>query len=390
MVDQFFNIKPVSCTKYLTCMILLLLIIWAHSPSHSSQTLRPVISYFSGRVVTVTDGLEHPWGMAFLPDGRILVTERNGRLRLVVNERLDPRPITGLPKIEAEGQGGLMDIVLHPRFKENGWVYFSYVAPGEEGMGTQVARAHLVGHRLTDVQIIFRLERKTPTRHHFGSRLLFDRSGYLYITIGDRGERPRAQALDDQAGSVLRIHDDGTIPKDNPFASQSGAKPEIFSYGHRNPQGMTLHPETGAVWIHEHGPQGGDELNIIRKGRNYGWPVITYGVNYIIGTSIGEGTSKPGMEQPNYYWIPSIAPSGMAFYTADKFPEWKGNLFVGSLKFQMLVRLVLNGDNVVREERLLEGVLGRIRDVRTGPDGYIYLLTDDSNGKLVRLEPAPR
>ncbi len=334
-------------------------------------------------------GLEHPWGMAFLPDGRILVTERSGRLRIVDNGKLDPTPVSGLPRIEAEGQGGLLDIILHPDFKDNGWIYLSYVAPGAEGMGTEVSRARLVNHRLTDLQVIFRLERKTDKTYHFGSRLLFDRSGYLYITIGDRGDRPRAQALDDQAGSVIRIHDDGMIPEDNPFIAQHGAKPEIFSYGHRNPQGMALHPKTGEVWIHEHGPQGGDELNLIHKGRNYGWPIITYGVNYVIGTSIGEGTHKHGMEQPNYYWVPSIAPSGMSFYNADKFPEWKGDLFVGSLKFQLLVRLELDGNKVIREERLLKEKLGRIRDVRTGPDGYIYLLTDESDGKLVRLEPAP-
>jgi glucose/arabinose dehydrogenase len=256
-------------------------------------------------------------------------------------------------------------------------------------MGTEVARARLVNHRLQDLQVIFRLQPKTGTSYHFGSRLLFDRAGQLYITIGDRGDRPRAQDLTDHAGSVIRLHADGSVPKDNPFLSQQGAKPEIYSYGHRNPQGMALHPETGKVWIHEHGPQGGDELNIIDKGVNYGWPVITYGVNYVIGTSIGEGTHKQGMQQPDYYWVPSIAPSGMTFYTADRFPEWRGNLFVGSLKFQLLVRLILDGDKVVGEERMLKRRLGRIRDVRTGPDGYLYLLTDEPNGKLVRLEPAP-
>jgi glucose/arabinose dehydrogenase len=239
-----------------------------------------------------------------------------------------------------------------------------------------------------DLQVIIRLQRKTATSYHFGSRLLVDQAGHLYITIGDRGDRPRAQDLTDHAGSVIRLHADGSVPKDNPFLSQQGAKPEIYSYGHRNPQGMTLHPESGKVWIHEHGPQGGDELNIIDMGRNYGWPIITYGVNYVIGTSIGEGTHKQGMQQPNYYWVPSIAPSGMAFYSADKFPNWKGSLFVGSLKFQLLVRLILDGDKVVGEERLLKGELGRIRDVRTGPDGFLYLLTDEPNGKLIRLEPA--
>ncbi len=355
--------------------------------SHPAQRLEPVTGDFNGRIVTVASGLERPWGMAFLPDGRILVTERSGSLRVIENGRLNPQSISGLPNVVSVGQGGLLDIILHPKFSENGWIYFSYVSPGSGGMGTEVARAHLADMALKDLQVIFRLEKKTLTAHHFGSRLAFDQAGYLYITLGDRGDKPRAQMLDDHAGSVIRIHDDGKIPADNPFVTNKNAKPEIFSYGHRNPQGMALHPKTGKLWIHEHGPQGGDELNIIQRGRNYGWPVITYGVNYVSGTKIGEGTQKKGMEQPSYYWVPSIAPSGMSFYTGDKFPNWKGNLFVGSLKFQLLARLELDGNHVVREERLLRGKLGRIRDVRTGTDGYIYLLTDESNGQLVRLEP---
>lgn len=369
--------------------IMLLWGLLCYLPAQSAQQLEPVAVAFEGKIITLTDGLEHPWGMAFLPNGSILITERPGRLRLLQNGNLHPQPISGLPKIIAKGQGGLLDVILHPKYEKNGWIYLSYSAPGRRGMGTEVARARLTNYRLTDLQVIFRLERKTSESYHFGSRLLFDHAGHLYITIGDRGDRPRAQNLADHAGSVIRLHDDGSVPKDNPFSSQQGAKPEIYSYGHRNPQGMALHPATRKVWIHEHGPQGGDELNIIGKGRNYGWPVITYGVNYVIGTSIGEGTHKQGMEQPNYYWVPSIAPSGMAFYTADKFPNWKGSLFVGSLKFRLLARLELDGEAVVREERLLEGKLGRIRDIRTGPDGYLYLLTDEANGKLVRLEPAP-
>jgi glucose/arabinose dehydrogenase len=370
-----------SITTLVWCLIFLL-------PAQSAQRLEPDSGVFTGTIVTLTDGLEHPWGMAFLPNGGILITEREGKLRLFQNGKLNPNPISGLPKVKAAGQGGLLDITLHPDYEKNGWIYISYAAPGKGGMGTEVARGRLVDHRLQNLQIIFRLERKTSKSYHFGSRLLFDRDGYLYITIGDRGDRPRAQNLGDHAGSVIRLHDDGTIPKDNPFSSQRDIKPEIYSYGHRNPQGMDLHPQTGKVWIHEHGPQGGDELNIIHKGKNYGWPTITYGVNYVIGTRIGEGTHKPNMEQPNYYWTPSIAPSGMTFYSANKFPNWKGDLFVGSLKFQLLTRLELDGNKVVREERLLKGKLGRIRDVRTGPDGFIYLLTDEPNGKLVRLEPA--
>lgn len=336
---------------------------------------------------TVVSGLEHPWAMAFLPDGRILVTERPGRLRLIEDGRLHPDPIQGLPEIRPVGQGGLLDIILHPDYQDNGWLYFAYAAPGPGGVGTEVARARLDGMRLKDLEVLFSMEPKTRAGRHFGSRLVIDQDNYLYFGIGDRGERPRAQQLDDHAGSMIRLHDDGRVPAHNPFVDREDARPEIFSYGHRNPQGLTLHPETGQVWEHEHGPQGGDELNIIKKGVNYGWPVITYGVNYVIGTKIGEGTHKAGMEQPLYYWDPSIAPSGMDFYTGDKFPQWRGNLFIGALKFQLLVRLELDGTRVTREERLLEGELGRIRDVETGPDGYLYLLTDEDDGRLVRLIP---
>ncbi|MCW8918280.1 MAG: PQQ-dependent sugar dehydrogenase [Gammaproteobacteria bacterium] len=341
------------------------------------------------RVTVVAQGLEHPWGMAFLPDGGILVSERPGRLRLIEQGRLAPEPIAGLPPIAAEGQGGLLDVALHPRYAENGWLYLSFSARGEGGLGTEVVRGRLRGRRLTGVEPIFKVAKKSHGGRHFGSRLLFDRAGYLYITLGDRGDGARAQRLDDHAGSLVRLHDDGRIPHDNPFIGKTGARPGIFSYGHRNPQGLALHPQTGEVWSHEHGPQGGDEINLIRAGRNYGWPVITYGVNYGWGTKIGEGTHKEGMAQPLHYWNPSIAPSGMTFYSGDKFPQWRGNLFVGALKFQLLARLELDGDRVIREERLLQGELGRIRDVRQGPDGYLYLLTDEQVGRLLRLEPHP-
>ena len=341
----------------------------------------------SFKVTTLVEGLEHPWAMAFLPDNRILITERPGRLRLVDKGRLHPQAITGLPEIAAEGQGGLLDVVLHPDYQNNGWIYFSYSADDVNGIGTEVARARLEGMKLTNREIIFRVEKKSEGGRHFGSRLVFDRDNYLYISAGERGGRPRAQDVNDHAGSIIRLHDDGRVPKDNPFVGQRNAKPEIYSYGHRNPQGMTLDPITGEVWIHEHGPQGGDEINIIQSGKNYGWPVITYGVNYGWGTEIGEGRKKQGMEQPLYYWDPSIAPSGMAFYEGDKFPQWQGNLFVGSLKFQLLVRLELQNNKVIKEERLLADEYGRIRDVRNGPDGYLYLLTDKEDGALLRLEP---
>jgi glucose/arabinose dehydrogenase len=340
------------------------------------------------RVVEVVRGLEQPWGLAFLPDGRMLVTEKGGRLRVVSDGKLDPRPVAGMPEVAVHGQGGLMDVAPHPKFADNGLVYVSFAARGTDGVGTELARGRLVGHRLEEVRVIFRQSPKGSTGRHFGSRIVFDREGYLYLTLGDRGEMERAQRPGDHAGSVIRLHDDGRVPADNPFVGRSGWKPEKFDLGHRNQQGAALHPVTGALWTHEHGPQGGDEVNIIRPGANYGWPVITYGVNYVIGTQIGEGTHKPGMQQPVWKWVPSIAPSGMAFYTGNKFPKWRGNLFVGALKDQLLVRLQLDGENVVKEERLLTGALGRIRDVRSGPDGYLYLLTDASPGVIARLEPA--
>jgi glucose/arabinose dehydrogenase len=345
----------------------------------------------SFRVVKLVQGLEHPWSLAFLPDGRLLVTERPGRLRIVARDgTLEPRPASGLPQVAEHGQGGLLDVVLHPRYAQNRLVYFSFAARGKGGVSTEVGRGRLSGNRLENVQIIFRQEPKTEAGQHFGSRLVFDRAGFLYITLGDRGERERAQKHDDHAGSVIRLHDDGRVPVDNPFVGKAGWKPEKYTLGNRNMQGAALHPGTGALWTHEHGPQGGDEINVIRAGVNYGWPVITYGREYVTGFRIGEGTHKAGMAQPIHYWVPSIAPSGMAFYTGDKFPRWRGSLFVGALRDRLLVRLRLDGERVVREERMLQGVLGRIRDVRSGPDGYLYLLTDSNDGVLARLEPADR
>jgi glucose/arabinose dehydrogenase len=342
----------------------------------------------SFRVVKLVEGLEHPWSLAFLPDGRMLVTERPGRLRIVGKDgKLRSPAVSGVPPVAATGQGGLLDVAPHPRYAENSLIYLSYSARGEGGVGTEVARGKLAESRLEDVQVIFRQLPKSGGGRHFGSRLVFDRQGYLYITLGERGDQDRAQKPDDHAGSVIRLHDDGRVPKDNPFVGKPGWKPEKFTLGNRNMQGAALHPQTGDLWTHEHGPQGGDEVNVIRAGVNYGWPVITYGVNYGIGTRIGEGTHKPGMAQPLHYWVPSIAPSGMAFYTGDRFPRWRGDLFVGALRDQTLVRLKLDGDKVVGEERMLKGALGRIRDVRSGPDGYIYLLTDESDGVLARLEP---
>ena len=340
------------------------------------------------RIVEIVNGLEHPWAMAFLPDGRILITERPGRLRVIKDGQLEAEHVSGLPPIAARGQGGLLDVVLHPRFAENQLIYLSYVAPGNGGVSTEVARGKLIGKDLENVEVIFRQLPKSNSTRHFGSRLVFDQSEYLYITLGDRGERERAQRSNDHAGSVIRLHDDGRVPSDNPFVGRNGWMPEKFTLGNRNIQGAALHPQTGELWANEHGPQGGDEINIIRPGVNYGWPDITFGVNYVIGTRIGEGTHKTGMAQPLYYWVPSIAPSGMTFYKGDRFPRWRGNLFIGALKDQMLVRLTLDGEKVISEERLLKNIFGRIRDVQQGPDGFLYVLTDERDGMLVRLEPA--
>jgi len=368
-----------------TLCLMTVLSIFSLSPV-LAQTIQSEKQSF--RVVTLTQGLQHPWSLAFLPDGRLLITERAGRLRIVQKDfTLDPKPISGLPKIIAGGQGGLFDVVLHPQYSQNGWIYFAYSEAGKGGWGTALARGKLVGHQMTDVQVLFSMEPKTRSNQHFGGRIVFDEAGYVYLTLGDRGEMARAQLLGDHAGSIIRLHDDGRVPKDNPFVNTAEAKPEKFTLGNRNMQGVAIHPKTGEVWTHEHGPQGGDEINIIKPARNYGWPIITHGVNYGTGTKIGEGTAKAGLEQPLYVWVPSIAPSGMAFYKGNAFTNWNNNLFIGALRAETLVRIELSGDKVVHEERLLKGSIGRIRDVRLGPDQFIYLLTDERAGGLYRLEP---
>ncbi len=379
-----------SCGALLgTWRLVLAFALCAQAPESNAQVISSQEHSF--RVIKLADGLEHPWGLAFLPDGRMLVTERPGRLRIVgADGKLEKRPVSGLPEIAEYGQGGLLDVALHPRYTQNRLVYLSFAGRGQGGVSTEVGRGKLSGDRLEDFEILFRQLPKSHAGQHFGSRLVFDRAGFLYITLGDRGDRERAQRRDDHAGSVIRLHDDGRVPKDNPFVGRGGWKPEKYTLGNRNIQGAAVHPDTGLLWTHEHGPQGGDEINVIRAGVNYGWPVITYGREYVSGFRIGEGTHKAGMAQPLYYWVPSIAPSGMAFYTGDKFPRWRGDLFVGALRDRLLVRLRLDGERVVSEERMLEGAPGRIRDVRSGPDGYLYLLTDSDDGVLVRLEPAER
>jgi len=338
-------------------------------------------------VVTVAEGLEQPWGLAFLPDGRMLVTEKEGRLRLVGPDGTLSEPLAGVPEVYDHGQGGLLDVTLDPDFAANHLVYFSFAEPGGEGGGTAVARGKLGAGRLDDVEVIWRQQPKLDSGEHFGSRLVFLKDGTLIVTLGDRNRRQYIPDMKAQVGKLVRINRDGSIPNDNPFVGNPDYSPDIYSLGHRNVQGATLHPDTGELWTVEHGARGGDEINTPKPGKNYGWPVIAYGREYS-GEKIGEGTAKPGLEQPVYYWDPSIAPSGMTFYTGDKFPAWKGNLFVGALKFQLLARLEVDGDRIVKEERLLEGMGDRIRDVVQGPDGYLYLLTDEDDGRILRLEPA--
>lgn len=339
------------------------------------------------RVVTMAQGLDHPWGLAFLPDGRLLVTERAGRMRIIERDGKVGTPLANVPAVVAQGQGGLLDVLLDRQFATNRTLYVSYSEPGEGGAGTSVARARLGVGGLENLRVIFRQSPKVRGGLHFGSRIVQARDGNLFVTLGERYQRDRAQELGNHLGKLVRIRPDGQVPPDNPFVGRAGALPEIWSYGHRNVQGAALHPGTGDLWTVEHGAQGGDEINRPQAGRNHGWPVITYGRDYS-GASIGEGTAKAGMEQPLHYWDPSIAPSGLAFYDSDVIPGWKGSLLIGSLKFRLLSRLEIDGNRIVREERLLQGLNERLRDVRVGPDGLVYLLTDSSDGKVLRLEVA--
>lgn len=339
-------------------------------------------------VETVASGLENPWGLAFLPDGRMLVTERPGRLRLVGTDGRLSAPITGVPNVAARGQGGLLDVIIDPGFAQNRTLYLSFSEPRAGGSGTSVARARLNerGTALEGTKVIFQQMPTISSTMHFGSRLVFDRTGALFVTVGDRySQRDQSQNPANHIGKLMRIRPEGGAPEDNPKIA--GWQPEIWSIGHRNVQGAALHPETGQLWTAEHGARGGDEVNTPKAGRNYGWPVITYGIDYS-GAKIGEGTTKAGMEQPLFYWDPSIAPSGAAFYTGAVWPAWKNSLFVGALAGQMLVRLSTQGETVTGQERLLEGLGLRIRDVRQGPDGFIYLLSDETEGKVLRVRSA--
>lgn len=357
--------------------------------SQAEQNDPGVTARAHAKLVTVAEGLEHPWSLMFLPDGEYLVTERRGRMWRIGADGAKTE-ITGVPPVYHEGQGGLLDVVPSPHFDETGQVYFSYAA-GEEGKkNTEVARArlNLDTNSLEGVEVIFRAEPKVSRgSNHWGSRLLFGEEDRLYITLGERYHyMDEAQDPTNNLGTVARIESDGAIPEDNPFADGEQGHPTVYSYGHRNAQGIARHPGTGAVWIHEHGPKGGDEINILKPGANYGWPAVTYGIDYS-GLPISDKTEAPGMEQPLVYWVPSIAPSGMAFYTGDKFPDWTGDLFIGALAGQHLRRVDLDGSKVVKQEKLLEDEVGRVRDVRDGPDGYLYILTDALDGQLIRLEP---
>jgi glucose/arabinose dehydrogenase len=363
-------------------------------PAFPGQTRAPFESAnvaFETR--TIAKGLEHPWGLAFLPDGSRLVTERPGRMRIVGPDGSISPPIAGTPKVDARGQGGLLDVTLGPTFSSDGVVFFSYAEPREGGNGTAVASARLVREgtpRLEDVKVVWRVTPTLDSDKHFGNRLVFAPDGNLFVTTGERSileGRVQAQRLDGALGKVVRIRPDGSAPPDNPFVKRAGALPEIFSIGHRNVQAAALHPTTKELWIVDHGARGGDEVNVVRAGRDYGWPTITYGIEYT-GGAIGEGiTQKEGMEQPLYYWDPSIAPSGMAFYDGELFPAWKGSLFVGALAGRHLARLTLDGEKVVGEERLLVN-RARIRTVKVGPEGAVYVLTDEDDGELLALFPA--
>ncbi len=341
------------------------------------------------KVDTVASGLKMPWATTFLPNGDLLVTERVGKLRLVKKGVLDPQDISGLPEILYKGQGGLLDVQLHPDYAKNGWIYISYSSPkaeGEEGddggANTGLIRAKLKDHALTDVQKLFKALPNVKGGNHFGGRIVFDKKGYVFLSLGERGQKENAQNLGKDQGKVVRLHEDGKIPTDNPFVKTPGARPEIWTYGHRNPQGMTIHPTTGVIWAHEHGPQGGDELNIVQKGKNYGWPLITFGIDYD-NSIISKDTARAGMEQPVTYWKPSIAPCGMTFVTSSQFKDWNGDLIVGSLKFQYLQHLTIKGNKVTGRE-IIFNKLGRVRDVRQGPDGNLYVVLENS-GKIVRI-----
>jgi glucose/arabinose dehydrogenase len=365
----------------------------------SGQTTALKSAVHDYKVVTVVDALIQPWSIAFLPGGDTLITERPGRLRIVRQGKLLPQAVDGVPKVFHSGQGGLLEVMPHPNFASNRLLYITYSKPGATDTDSRTAliRGRFENDRLTQVEEIF--DAVSKGRNHYSGKIAFDKNGFLFLSLGDRQVPPEgkleahpAQDLTNHHGKIVRLHDDGKVPTDNPFVNRAGARPEIWSYGHRNVQGLAIHPETGDLWADEHGPQGGDEVNRIQPGKNYGWPVIGFGVNYTTGLAIHAGTHRDGMEQPVRVWVPSIGISGMMFYTGDKFPQWRGNMFIGGMNGQQLSRLTMSGERIVNEEELVQQ-RGRIRDIRQGPDGFIYLVTDDRDGKptpVYRLEPVQR
>ena len=380
-----------ACTlqKHRTLLKLTLIVfsLLACQQSSSAQAARTVVSSHGIlNIENLKNGLHHPWGMAFLNQGRVLITERRGRLLSVNIKQNKTRVIGGLPKIIAQGQGGLLDVAIDPEFKKNRWVYISYTGGSPHSKSTHVGRGKLQNAKLQQFEVIFKATPKMKSQFHFGSRLVFSQKGHLYISLGERGKKSLAQDPSNHSGSMIRLRPDGSIPADNPFLKQRGYQPAIYSYGHRNMQGAALHPTTGEVWAHEHGPKGGDEINIIRPGRNYGWPKTTYGIDYD-GTIISTQTTLPGITSPIHHWTPSIAPSGMAFVKGPLFSKWRGDLLVGALKDRRLMHLTIRGEQVLEQEPLLGELAERIRDVEIGPSGAIYLLTDSKNGSLLKLTP---
>jgi glucose/arabinose dehydrogenase len=370
-MHNFIFLKPINMKQFKFLFIISFFSLIACAQKNKSTVELEAPTTINYKTEIVVPDLDIPWGFVFLPDGALLITEKAGEL--IYSKDGTKTIIEGLPEVYVRGQGGLLDIELHPDYSKNGWLYITYASTDGEGDGgnTALIRAKLNGNKLTNVKLLYKAGPNSKRGQHFGSRIEFDNDGFLYFSVGDRGDRDvNPQDVTRDCGKIYRLNADGSIPEDNPFVDTPNAKTAIFSFGHRNPQGMVKHPETGKIWIHEHGPKGGDEINIVQKGKNFGWPKISYGINYI-GTTFTEDTALPGMEQPLFYWVPSIAPSGMTFITSDIYPDWKGNLLIGSLKFEYIERLVLKNDKVVKREKLLEG-MGRVRNIRQGLDGYIY------------------
>lgn len=370
-MHNFIFLKPINMKQFKFLFIISFFSLLACAQKNKSTVELEAPIAINYKTEIVVPDLDIPWGFVFLPDGALLITEKAGEL--IYSKDGTKTIIEGLPEVYVRGQGGLLDIELHPDYSKNGWLYITYASTDGEGDGgnTALIRAKLNGNKLTNVKLLYKAGPNSKRGQHFGSRIEFDNDGFLYFSVGDRGDRDvNPQDVTRDCGKIYRLNADGSIPEDNPFVDTPNAKTAIFSFGHRNPQGMVKHPETGKIWIHEHGPKGGDEINIVQKGKNFGWPKISYGINYI-GTTFTEDTALPGMEQPLFYWVPSIAPSGMTFITSDIYPDWKGNLLIGSLKFEYIERLILKNDKVVKREKLLEG-MGRVRNIRQGLDGYIY------------------